>query len=405
MKTKELRDLLTICDDKEQAREIVNVHSNHLPAIIAGIKDETCTAEQCANDEVFFHDRQAYSHDSYCITLEGDVRLLEDVAFCEYHEEHTSDFRDVYVGRGQSIYSETAVSDAGLHEYRGDYYDDDALEYHDLVVMYDGDITHIDNAYFWESDQEYHYEPEEEYVIGYHDGERGHVVKFTENPKFFIGYEIEKEDEDVRNSLMISEFNETCPYWIKERDGSLDSDTGFELVSPIFELAPDKIRETIKDNKTLMRHINADKSERCGGHINVSESGLSGMEFFDKVKGYTPLFYALYFGRVNKDYSKGKSNADLKNDNAKYQAIRIHSNRIEIRIISAVPNFDTLMWRTRLIEYICNNPTDCPRQSFLNFRDTLKPLIQEQYTTLERMQELENRLIKFTKEYEGEDVG
>jgi hypothetical protein len=53
--------------------------------------------------------------------------------------------------------------------------------------MYDGDIEHIDNAYLWQSDGEYHYEEEsEKYTRDYHQNthqEKDHT-EFLENFTF-----------------------------------------------------------------------------------------------------------------------------------------------------------------------------------------------------------------------------
>jgi hypothetical protein len=219
-------------------------------------------------------------------------------------------------------------------------------------------------------------------------------------PTQFIGFEIEKEDDDVKHSLDIYEFEENCPKWKKERDGSLCGSTGFELISPKFELVPNLIRKHIEKNSTLLAHVNAEKSLSCGGHINVSEKDKTGMELFDEVKGYTPLFYALYYKRVDKRYCKGKKNSDLRYENDKYQAIKIHDNRIEYRIVSAVPNIDTLIWRTELIKYILDHKTDCPKQAFFNAnKGRLKRLLVDMYA--DKYNVLIQRLIKYTSEFES----
>jgi hypothetical protein len=150
----------------------------------------------------------------------------------------------------------------------------------------------------------------------------------------------------------------------------------------------------------LLNHVNAQKSTACGGHINVSEAGKTGSQLFDEVKGYTPLFYALYHKRVDKNYCKGKKNSELQEENEKYQAIRIHSNRIEYRIVSAVPNIDTLIWRTRLIEYILNNKTENPKEAFFKVNTSpLKDLLMEMYP--DNFDQLINRLVKFTLQFEN----
>ena len=165
----------------------------------------------------------------------------------------------------------------------------------------------------------------------------------------------------------------------------------------------DKIFEHIESNKHLVSHINAEISSNCGGHIHLSEEGLSGDELFNKVKGYTPLFYALYYGRVNKSYCKGKKNDDLQNENEKYQAIKIHHNRVEFRIISAVPNVDTLKWRTKLLMMILQHPTDNIIKAYYNVDTKFTKLLKQVYSD-EKLKELKERFIKFTREFEQLEI-
>jgi hypothetical protein len=151
----------------------------------------------------------------------------------------------------------------------------------------------------------------------------------------------------------------------------------------------------------LVNHINASTSNSCGGHINLSERGLTGEQLFDKVKGYTPFLYALYYGRVNKTYCKGKSNKDLKNENDKYQAIKIHSDRIEFRIISAVPSVETLEWRAKLIKKMLQYPTNDIKTAYFYVETKFKSLLKQTYKTDERLNELHDRFVKFSLEFEN----
>jgi len=263
-------------------------------------------------------------------------------------------------------------------------------------------ITEI--IYIFGSDGCYHLSEEEDnsedYVNGYHDGSY-QIKTFSDKPQFFIGFEIEKEDKEVKESIYINDFKEELPLWRKERDGSLDDESGYELISPTYELDIKQIKKDIKKSDTLLKHINANKSKSCGGHINISEDGLTGIELFNNLKGYTPLFHALYYGRVDKNYSKGKSNEKLLSDNEKYQSIKIHNNRVEYRIISAVPNFETLMWRAELMEFILKNQTECTKDAFFKLNTTLLPLIKKTYNTPEKLNTLIDRVIEYTLKFEN----
>lgn len=347
-----------------------------------------------------------YDSDYYVNTMEGDICHTDDVYFCEYYEEYTSEETStVYIGsrRNEKSYCQRAIDRETLYlAPDGDYYDYEALCNSNYVIMENGDIEDLDSVYYWESDGEYHYEPEptEQYVRDYHHDTSVKKVTFSENPKFFIGFEIEKEDKEVKESIDIDDFEDENPNWRKEKDGSLDDESGYELISPCYELNVDEIKKDIESSKTIVEHINAKKSNSCGGHINISESGLTGKELFEKIEGYTPLFHALYYKRTETRYSKGKSNKDLKESGEKFQSVKIHSNRVEYRIVSAVPNLNTLLWRARLLKYILENPTDSPIRAFHYIQNGLKPLLAEMYPN-EKINVLFERVIEFTEKYEN----
>jgi len=347
-----------------------------------------------------------YSED-YVRTREGHIEHMDFCNFCEGFEEYTTGrVYTCHIGVGAHEISACMfyIRVNGLYHYNGEYYDSDSIGAHDLVFMYDGELASADSAYYWESDGEYHYEEEEEeeeeeYTRDYHSGGLQEKVIFSKNPKFFIGIEVEKEDEEVKKSISIGDFEKNCKGYRKEKDGSLDGCSGFEMITPPYELNPKKIIETIKQNETLVNHFNANISKSCGGHINISEEGLTGDEFFEKIKGYTPLFNALYFKRLESRWCKAKSNEGLINDKEKYQSIRIHSNRVEFRLVSALRNVEQLDWRLRLFELIIKNPTDCPREAFYIIHSKFKNHLKKVYT--ENFETLNTRIIEMTKDFEN----
>jgi hypothetical protein len=388
--------------------EFLKEHDNtSVDKIRISTQDHNVDLCDIINDvDVLERDGFYYDVETYVISDDTDIVLhTNDAYYCERNdvwiEQETV---EVWVTRRVSERWSVDAARYNAYKYDGDWYVN--LEDFDLVIMCDGCIEHIDNAYYWENDGEYHYEEEEEvieYTRDYHSG-RLHEVNFTDDPKFYVGFEIEKEDSNVKESIFIDEFEDVCPSWKKERDGSLDDQSGYELISPKFELIPDKIHEHIMSNKTIVAHINASISKSCGGHINLSEAGKTGDELFDELKGYTPLFYALYYKRVDKTYCKGKNNNDLKESNEKYQAIKIHSNRIEYRIVSAVPNVTTLHWRARLIEFIVTHKTSCVKEAFFNANTSpLRELLMEMYPK-DKYNVLMDRLIKFSLKFENINV-
>jgi hypothetical protein len=400
-----LREMYSYWRDKKPTdtfREFHEEVKNDWDELYPSLLDDILTIDEYIEGDYLRHDGKLWSSEKYCETLEGTFSHVDDTYWCEYMNEPSDETFTVYIDRHEYQYSKRGIEKHGsLYEYRGDYYDNDALSRHDLVVMYNGEIEDSDNAYWHESDGEYYYEPEEEeesYTRDYHSYRNQEKIIFTKAPQFFIGIEVEKEDQTVKESISIGDFEDQCPGYKKERDGSLDDESGFEMVTPPYELVPDKIMEHIKANEVLVDHFNASHSYSCGGHVNLSEEGLSGEELFSKLKGYNPLLYALYHKRIDKNYCKGKSNHDLKSENEKYQAVKIHDNRIEYRLVSAVHDLNTLEWRLKLFELITKYPTACPKVAFYFVHTKLKKHLKKMYP--DTFDTLVERIISMTDKFE-----
>ena len=383
--------------------KLKEVSYSHYQQLSNSIENGYLSIDEWVCDDYFEYEGDFYSNDDYCTTRDGDVERKDEVYWCEYYEEYTrSETSCVFIRRATSQYSQDAIDELDLYYYQGDYYDCDALAYNDLCEI-DGSIYAQDDCYFY--DGEWHTEEQEDdekYVRDYHNSDyRSQFIKFSETPEYFIGFEIEKEDLSVKQSITIGEFEDKFPNWRKESDRSIDEESGYELISPAYELNVDEIAKIVTSDSVLTQHINAKFTDNCGGHINISRKGFTGMDFFKSIEGYTPLIYALYTKRLNKDYCKGKSLDKLKGDNGKYQAVYIKSAYVEYRIFSAVPNVETLIWRTKLMKAIVDNPTSCVKEAFLNANSILKPILEEQYSTPERFQRLLNRLVRHTITYEG----
>jgi hypothetical protein len=374
---------------------------------IESIKEGYVSINEIERGEYIHYDNKFYSGDEYVILHDGELRDRNCSFWCEGNNEyyHDDDGVRCYMYRSEEWRSNDWAERNMDYLYQGEWYDGEALSYHDLVWCEDiEEVMSEDDAYYHDGDGWYSYPDETEtYLRGYHNGGYRELM-FDNKSKYKIGYEIEKEDQDVLESIPIDDFEEeTDNKWRKESDGSLCSSSGYELISPTFEFNITKIFKYIESNEVLVNHINANYSTSCGGHINLSEKGLSGNELFDKIKGYTPLFYALYHGRVDKNYCKGKNNRDLRYENEKYQAIKIHDNRVEFRIISAVPNVKTLKWRSKLIMMMLKNPTDDVVQGYYNVDTKFTRLLKETYTD-DKLSVLKQRFIKYTKQFEGLDI-
>jgi hypothetical protein len=392
--------------------EVFDKNRDLIAQAVISLQNGYVSLDELERNHYFINSDLMYSENEYVLDHRGKV-LDRDIAFwCKGNDEcyHEDCAVTVYQGRGDSSsYSDYFASrNSDWIEFRGEYYDEYALEYYEIVYVRDiGEWGYQDNNYWHEGVYEWYSYPEgsnEEFTRGYHNGSY-RTRLFDGKSKYRIGYEIEKEDRDVMRSIEICDFeNETEDIWRKEGDGSLDDDSGYELISPTFEFNIDKIFKHIEGNSILVEHINAEVGHSCGGHIHLSEVGLSGEEMFEKIKGYTPLFYALYYGRVDKNYCKGKNNNDLKNENEKYQAIKIHHDRVEFRIISAVPNVKTLKWRSKLLMMILQHPTPSIIRAYYNVDTKFTKLLSQVYSDT-KLVELKERFVKYTKQFEGLDLG
>ena len=170
--------------------------------------------------------------------------------------------------------------------------------------------------------------------------------------KFSVGFEIEKEDDEMCEVSYNKLYNDTD--WIKEDDSSLDGDNGYELVSPIYDLFSSRIDSDIEKNEDLKNLINGDYSENCGGHINISSTMYTPDQLFEGIIGFMPLLYSLYENRLNKNYSAAKMKHEYYTK-SKYSAVYIKNNVVELRLPPAVKSVKNLLWRRDLVRIMCEN--------------------------------------------------
>ena len=277
-----------------------------------------------------------------------------------------------------------------------------------LSSYYDCDLDLFD-LYYWESDGEiYEYpepeeeeEEEEEYNFSYHGSNPAIFADYSE-PK--IGFEIEKEDIEAKESIYAYDLQRRTG-WGKENDGSLDSYSGFELVSPVFPLHKplDYFESKFKEVENL---INANYSGACGGHINYSNPLFDSEDLLNEISGWIPLIYSLYEHRLKNNFCEGKSLDKLKQDRVKYQAINIKSKCLEFRVFPAIKNAKNLLWRLRLIQIMDLNKTKSPAKviEFMsNENHDLHKLLAEVFSIEKIIQKI-NKVAKFSEEMNGEII-
>jgi hypothetical protein len=277
-------------------------------------------------------------------------------------KENTSDGNEEYEYKHNctEIWAEDCrywVLDEDLDEYvhcesNGRYYhDDEAAENYGIV--YDN------NEDQWITQADYNSRYNEDGFSDSHNTRSYHHFsrrsrKDENHCGFSIGFEVEKEDREVKVEISAENLHDRLG-WCKEQDGSLDSKSGFEAVSPVYSLFGKQLELDLKDCE-LQKLINADyNTESCGGHINISSDNFSKEELYEGISAFFPLLYSMYEKRINLHYCQAKKKSRMGYEKDKYSAIYIRDNRVEIRIFSAVKNIDNLIWRRDLIRIMVKN--------------------------------------------------
>jgi hypothetical protein len=313
------------------------------------------------------------------------------------------------------------VSDFGLvSDYYEDYQYIDfyhasilGAEYADFqIFVFEGDFqhAHISEGYIW-ADGTFRRNPEgqvctpSDAVTGYHQNTRltNTPVRFSRNAPYLVGFEVEKEDLQVKCSITAADFYAALPNFRKERDGSLDCDKGFEFITPPLELSPRNIRAYLESRPVAVAHINAAYSTKCGGHIHLSRRGYSGRQLFEMIAGHLPLLHALFPARAdggNSHYCRAKSAAQLLRDREKYQSINIMNDRIEFRIFGAVRGIDNLEWRAGLLLKLFKHAANTPEIGYEKLPRLFSHL-RKVYSTPAEMEMLIKRVEKYARKFEA----
>lgn len=245
-------------------------------------------------------------------------------------------------------------------------------------------------------------EERDPFVAAYHSLPRH---DFSNEYRYRIGFEVEKEDVDLVQSEKASSIL-VRSHWCKERDSTLNGSTGFELVSPILALTPTlgAIRDSIK--KLGAKYIDAHTSSRCGGHIHVSDSKRSVDILFDECSGYFPLLYAMYSQRIGGSYSSAKAKSRYKLERRSHDgALNITQRTLEFRIFPSPKSVAALLFRAKLLRLMLTNPrrgSDLVQKDLANSKSKLSQHLREVYRTDENYQRLFSRFMNYAQTIEGD---
>ena len=303
-------------DREETSYQVLNSIGNH-----AGRLSEAAIDNDFADDYVFIDSQQCYAHEDHTTCADDEdgvsVYILERCNDSVYSS--TDDIR---------FTSRRAANSNGYYfrEHMDDYIHEDSEDFYEQATAKENNSGYHSLSRLWATDS---------------------------NTPFTIGFEVEKEDEDVGSSHHYQRiYDETK--WCKESDGSLCDESGYELVSPVYNLYDNKLDIDI-EREDLKELINACyNNDTCGGHINLGSTTHTTEELFEGLSQFFPLLYAMYTHRIDESYSKAKKKHEYY-QREKYSAVYMRSNVLEFRIFSAVKNTKQLLWRRDLIRLFVEN--------------------------------------------------
>ena len=143
---------------------------------ISSLENDYVALDEIEGDEYFWFGNHFYSCENYVIDYYGNLLDRDEAFWCNGFDEYFSedDSVTVYEYRDENRYSlRYAEQNSDWSGYRGEFYDQEALEYHDLVYVDDLDeIWSNNDAYYHEGEGNWYSYPDdsEEYTRGYHNG-------------------------------------------------------------------------------------------------------------------------------------------------------------------------------------------------------------------------------------------
>jgi len=315
-----------------------------------------------------------YSHSDDCTEINGEYYNKDNdedyITYDEIDEEYIlEDDARIVCDRRREFYTHyrNCNSSHDIYEYGDEYITLEYMEYNSLVHDCDGDIRHVDDVYYWESDGEYHDTREDEEEEEEEEGAKlinGYSYKPT--PKFFtlpyddkntpfLGIELEIERRNS-NSVKHGELAQQIEkeHWYFKSDGSLTD--GFEIVThPLTFNYLIHAKESILNSLKVISDngYNSYNANTCGMHVHISKKSFSTwqlyrfMKFFVENKEFIIGISQRKLDKLQKWANiEDESNSELiykakKKDgnSARYVAINLQNYAtIEIRIFRGTLN-------------------------------------------------------------------
>lgn len=300
-----------------------------------------------------------------------DDYLWDELDDCYIMQDNAS-----YVENGRDGYYTHDDNCSGcndIYRYGDQWIDANYMERNDLVHDCDGDIRRLDDVYYWESDCEYHSEPEEEEDDDDCDMDSATINSYSYRPsmKFhklsnenenapFFGIELEverKNSNGLKHKYMAGLIENE--HWYFKTDGSLTD--GFEIVTHPLTFNYIQQNEKVFTNslKLLVENgYNSYDANTCGMHIHISKNNFNTwhlyrfLKFFVENKEFIAAISQRKMEKLKKwanieDDSDSSLiyKAKKKDGNGeRYVAINLkNSQTIEIRIFRGTLNINSFM--------------------------------------------------------------
>jgi hypothetical protein len=287
---------------------------------VTWLENENCFALAGSCDTLRVTESGDKAFESNCTRIHGDW----------YHNDMVS-----YDGHGDPFYSED--DDYVYCEGAGENYHRNECHYceHEGEWVY-GEADDCACSNTEGSDDrinEYHHSPTPEH---YHGACRS---------RWGIGFEVEKTDiYGVEDEGQYVGSSPLFAGW--ERDASC----GVEGITHVYDplSADDIFRDHVERSR---RYLNAASDKTCGGHINISNIGLTPRSLLQRLRTYAPLWYAIYRDRLNNSYCI--EDKKVEHGTVKYSPLRTKDFGVELRLPSGVRNAEQLVRRFELMARVC----------------------------------------------------
>lgn len=345
----------------------------------------------------------------YHTQIDSDEFVYDEIDECYILLENS-----VFVksGRNRSdfyTHENNADSMHNIFYYEGEYIDEYYMDSYNLTFTECGSIAHIDDVYYWESDGEYHFSPEEDESIienySYRPYPQFKHCK-NENIKNTPFYGIELEVENKSNKLSRSDMAERLQnsHLYFKSDGSLQD--GFEIVT--HPLSFNWIYEHISDFEWMLNELktngfNSYDANTCGMHIHISKKSFGTWQLFRFIKFFNEYkeFIVTISQRKVEQLKKWASIEDESEseliykakkkcgNSSRYCAINLqNSATIEIRIFRGTLNFQSFMKNIEFVDALFNYTKDSNNCTLIGFKEYISST--SSYSNLKKFIHLKN---------------